>query len=214
MTDDELHAALTDGAAALGITLAPEVLSKLQQLIDELERWNRRINLTAIRDRHEMVAGHIMDSLAALPLLKGRTVADVGTGAGFPGLPLAITASERQFTLLDSNAKKLSFVRHIVVAQGLKNVEIVRSRLEDYAPGGGFDTVIARALAPTARLIELCGHLVGEDGVLLALKGRQVADELALIPRGWTFRVIELTVPGLPGHARSAIALTRRGAAS
>lgn len=187
---------------------------KFALLLDELERWGKRINLTAIRDREQMVGAHLLDSLSVRPFLDGRRILDAGTGAGFPGLPLAIAEPEREFVLLDSNAKKIGFVNHVIGLLGLKNAQAVRSRCEDYAPGGGFDTVLARALAPLPRLIELTGHLVGEGGMLLAQKGKYPAeelDELEAIPDRWDFRVTELTVPGLEQHSRHLVCLKRAG---
>ncbi len=151
---------------------------KLGALLDELEKWNRRVNLTAIRKRQEMVTAHLLDSLVVRPLLEGATILDVGTGAGFPGLPLAIVEPDRHFTLLDSNNKKIMFVQHVAGLLGLANVTAAKGRGEDYAPGQRFDTVIARALAPLPRLVEIAGHHVGENGVLVALKGRYPAEEL------------------------------------
>ncbi len=150
---------------ALGQSFPDGTAEKLGTLIDELDRWNRKVNLTAIRDRDEMITAHLLDSLVAAPLLKGETVLDVGTGPGFPGLPLAIVQPERQFTLLDSNNKKIMFAQHAAGLLGLSNVSTVKARGEDYAPGHGFDTVIARALAALPRLVEIAGHHVGEDGV-------------------------------------------------
>jgi 16S rRNA (guanine527-N7)-methyltransferase len=178
-------------------------------LLDLLERWNRKVNLTAVRDRDAMVILHLHDSLAARPLLGGRTVLDIGTGAGFPGLPLAIVAPARRFVLLDSNNKKIQFVRHAAVTLGLDNVEAVKARAEDYAPGYRFDTVIARAVASLPRLLELAGHHVGEGGVFIALKGRYPAEELQQIPAGWDYTVEELSVPGLEAGSRHAVLLRR-----
>jgi len=185
-------------------------LDKLAALLAELEKWNRRINLTAIRDPKDMVVGHILDSLVARPLLEGNTVLDVGTGPGFPGLPLAITEPDRQFTLLDSNNKKIMFVQHAAGLLGLGNVTAVKGRAEDYAPGQRFDTVIARALATLPRLMEIAGHHVGEDGVFVALKGRFPAEELAhLSGTPWDHAVMELEVPGLEKGSRHAVLLRR-----
>ena len=185
-------------------------LDKLAALLAELEKWNRRINLTAIRDPKDMVVGHILDSLVARPLLEGNTVLDVGTGPGFPGLPLAITEPDRQFTLLDSNNKKIMFVQHAAGLLGLGNVTAVKGRAEDYAPGQRFDTVIARALATLPRLMEIAGHHVGEDGVFVALKGRYPAEELAhLSGTPWDHAVTELEVPGLEKGSRHAVLLRR-----
>ena len=180
-----------------------------ERLLDELERWNRKVNLTAIRERQEMVTSHIDDSLSALPLLHGRKILDVGTGAGFPGLPLAIAEPERDFTLLDSNNKKIMFVQHAAGLLGLDNVTAVKARAEDYAPGQRFDTVIARAVATVPRLLELAGHHVGEDGVFVALKGRHVAEELEELPENWGAEVRQLSVPGLEEGSRHAVLLRR-----
>jgi 16S rRNA (guanine527-N7)-methyltransferase len=156
-----------------------------------------------------MVTAHLQDSLAARPLLRGTTVLDVGTGAGFPGLPLAIVEPERHFVLLDSNNKKIQFVQHAAAALGLGHVEAVKARAEDYAPGYRFDTVIARAVAALPRLLELAGHHVGEGGVFIALKGRYPAEELQQIPGGWDCSIIELSVPGLDAGSRHAVLLRR-----
>jgi 16S rRNA (guanine527-N7)-methyltransferase len=183
---------------------------KLAGLLSELEKWNRRINLTAIRDPKDMVAGHILDSLVARPLLEGESVLDVGTGPGFPGLPLAISEPDRQFTLLDSNNKKIMFVQHVAGLLGLGNVTAVKGRGEDYDPGQRFDTVIARALATLPRLMDIAGHHVGEDGVFVALKGRYPAEELAQMSgTPWDHAVTELVVPGLEKGSRHAVLLRR-----
>lgn len=202
---------IRQGAADLGQRPGADQVGQMAALLAELERWNRRINLTAIRDLDEMVGGHILDSLAVRPMLRGPAIIDIGTGAGFPGLPLAIVEPAMAFVLLDSNGKKISFVRHIIGELGLENVEAVKARAEDYAPGKRFDTVIARALATVPRLVELAAHLVGEDGQLLALKGKYPAEELEAITTlsEWDFTVTRVEVPGLEAHARHIISLER-----
>lgn len=185
--------------------------ARFDALLDELERWNRRVNLTAVREREQMQVLHIADSLAARPLLEGRRILDVGTGPGFPGLPLAIAEPDREFTLLDSNNKKIRFVEHAAAVLGLDNVTAVKARAEDYAPGRRFDTVIARALASLPRLVEIAGHLVGEDGVFVALKGRYPAAEIEEIPAPWSHAVTELDVAGLEKGSRHAVLLRRAG---
>ena len=182
---------------------------KLQLLLDELERWNRKVNLTAVRNREQMITLHLQDSLVAQPLLEGADILDVGCGAGFPGLPLAIVEPERNFTLLDSNNKKIMFVQHAAGLLGLDNVTAVKSRGEDYAPGHRFDTVIARALAALPRLVEIAGHHVREDGVFVALKGRYPAEELEELATPWSHEVKELHVPGLEEGSRHAVLLRR-----
>lgn len=183
---------------------------KLATLLDELERWNRKVNLTAVRDRDEMITAHLLDSLVAAPLISGERILDVGTGPGFPGLPLAIVQPEREFTLLDSNNKKIMFVQHAALLLGLTNVTAVKARGEDYAPGHGFDTVIARALASLPKLVDIAGHHVGEDGVFVALKGRYPAAELEQLAAPWSHAVTELIVPGLEKGSRHAVLLRRQ----
>ena len=207
MDPQQLIEHISSGAQSLGQEIAAESAEKYARLLCELERWNARINLTAIRDPIEMVGGHLLDSLAIRPLIEGKSLIDIGTGAGFPGLPIAISEPGLTVELLDSNARKIGFVQHIIGELDICNAAAVRSRAENYAPGKRFDTVIARALAPIPRLIELGGHLVAEKGVMLALKGRYPADELEEIPDAWDYEVTELAVPGL--NARHVVTLRR-----
>jgi 16S rRNA (guanine527-N7)-methyltransferase len=199
------------GMAALQQEFPADAAGRLTVLLAELQRWGKRINLTAILDPDEMVSAHVLDSLAVRPLIQGPQVIDVGTGAGFPGLPLAIAEPDVEFTLLDGNGKKISFVNHMIGELGLSNAVAVKARAEDYAPGKRFDTVIARALATVPRLVELSAHLVREDGQLLALKGKYPAAELESITASpeWEFSVTELTVPFLEAHARHVVSVRR-----
>ena len=183
---------------------------KFDILLDELERWSRKVNLTAVRDRQEMITAHLEDSLSAWPLLRGKRALDVGTGAGFPGLPLAIVDPEREFHLIDSNNKKIQFVQHMIMLLGLDNVTAVKARAEDYAPGHRFDTVIARALASLPKLLEIAGHHVREGGVFIALKGRYPEEELEQVPDTWRCNVRELKVPGLEEGSRHAVLMERK----
>jgi 16S rRNA (guanine527-N7)-methyltransferase len=209
---NDLKQNIVAGLEVLGQTLPAAAVEKLARVIAELERWNRRINLTAIRDPQEMVSGHILDSLSLRPLLEGASIADIGTGAGFPGLPLAIAEPDRRFLLLDGNGRKIAFVKHMIADLGLGNASAVQSRAENFAADEAFDTVVARALATLDRIVELSAHLVAENGVLLAQKGQYPAAELETFkqrPGNWNFRVIELQVPGLPQHSRHVVRLTR-----
>jgi 16S rRNA (guanine527-N7)-methyltransferase len=194
-------------ATHLGIPLTEPDGVRLLQLLDELERWNRTYNLTAITDREAMLTHHILDSLAIHPDLHGTTVADVGTGAGFPGLPLALVNPQRRFTLIDSNGKKARFVSHAAGTLGLTNVTAVHARAESLHPGSPFDTVVARAFAALPELLATVAPLCGPDTRVLAMKGRWPAEELEALPPAWRMITSRpLTVPGLR-EARCVITL-------
>ncbi|HEV7432607.1 MAG TPA: 16S rRNA (guanine(527)-N(7))-methyltransferase RsmG [Steroidobacteraceae bacterium] len=189
---------LRGGAQQLNVALDADMASKLLRLLDELEQWNRAFNLTGIGTRSNMVATHLLDSLAVSGDLAGGRIADLGTGAGFPGLPLAIVHPQRQFTLIDATAKKVRFVAHAARALGLANVEAVQARAESMHPAQVFDTVLARAVAPLPKLAGLARSLSRPGTRLLALKGKRPTAELAAIPSDWELLgVRELTVPGL-----------------
>jgi 16S rRNA (guanine527-N7)-methyltransferase len=205
---------LVQDAATLGVTLTGAEAARLLALTEELARWNRRYNLTAISTPAAMVTHHLLDSLAVHPDIVGTRIADVGTGAGFPGLPLALCNPQRHFTLIDSTAKKLRFVTHAAELLELTNVTTVHARVESLKPAAPFDTVLARAFAPLPRLLEKAAPLCGPTTQLLALKGKWPAEELAALPPDWSvLRSRELHVPGLDA-ARCLIVLTRAGAAT
>ncbi len=200
---------LVHDAAALGVALTEHDAARLRQLLEELGHWNRRINLTGITDLDSMVGHHLLDSLAVHRHLHGPAIADVGTGAGFPGLPLALVNPERRFTLIDSNGKKIRFVSHAVRTLGLMNVEPLQARVETLRPERPFDTVLARAFAPLPRLVQAVAPLCGGETRVLAMKGRWPQDELDALPPGWRGAESHtLTVPGL-AEARCLIVLMR-----
>lgn len=212
MTRDELRKKISAGCDELGQRTDAGQADQFATLLTELEHWSARVNLTAIRSIDKMISGHLLDSLAVRPFLQGNSIIDIGTGAGFPGLPLAIAEPERSFVLLDSNGKKIRFVQHIVSKLGLGNVRAVKARAEDYAAGETFDTVIARALATIPRIIELGGHLAGRKGVLLALKGRHPAAELEQVEKlldPWNWKIDKISIPGLEQHSRHIVRLSR-----
>ncbi len=191
-------AKLVAGAAGLGVVLSAEQAELLLVLLDELDDWNQRMNLTAIRDRDQQIAKHLLDSLSIHAFLRGKRIADIGTGAGFPGLPLALVNPDREFTLLDSTAKKLRFVEHAAARMGLANVTTAHARAEVFKPKERFDCVLARAVGPIETFVHWCGPLVIGGGRLLAMKGRFPEAEIAAIPNGWKVAAVHrLTVPTL-----------------
>lgn len=201
---------LDEGLAALSISLPDTARGQCLALLRLLETWNRRFNLTALRTPADMVTGHLLDSLAVLPHLPPGTLLDVGTGAGFPGLPLAIARPDTAHVLLDSNLKKTRFVQHAVLELGLGNVEVVRSRVEDFRPQEPFAVLIARAFAPLPRLLHLLGHLCAPDGQVLALKGPASTAELADLPPKFA-HVATIPLPVRPGREhRVLVVLARR----
>jgi 16S rRNA (guanine527-N7)-methyltransferase len=156
------------------------------------------MNLTAIRERSQQVTKHVLDSLSVAPWLRGRQVADVGSGAGFPGIPLAIVRPDLQFSLIEATGKKCRFLEHVRDTLGLTNVAVVKSRAEAYKPEVRFDTVLARAVGPLVDLVRNAGALVAGGGRLLAMKGRFPEEELAKKLSGWKVVAVHpLRVPGL-----------------
>ncbi|MBL8268858.1 16S rRNA (guanine(527)-N(7))-methyltransferase RsmG [Steroidobacter sp.] len=191
-------ATLIAGAAQLGIELSEQQAAQLLRVLDELDEWNQRMNLTAIRERGAQITKHLLDSLSIQSFLQGERVLDVGTGAGFPGLPLAIVNPARQFTLLDSTAKKLKFIDHVVQSLQLPNVQTVHTRAENFRPAQRFDIVVSRAVGPAEQFVKWAGHLCVGGGRLLAMKGRDPAAELSNLPNGWKLAAVHrLNVPAL-----------------
>lgn len=192
------HPTLIAGAARLGIDLSDLQAQQLIQLLDELDDWNTRVNLTAIRERDAQITKHLLDSLSVRPWMVGNHFIDVGTGAGFPGLPLAIVMPQAQFVLLDSTLKKLRFIDHVVALLGLTNVQTVHSRAEAYKPADRFDGVLARAVGPVPRLMQFSSHLCAGHGRILAMKGREPMEEIEKLPSGWKLAAVHvLQVPEL-----------------
>jgi 16S rRNA (guanine527-N7)-methyltransferase len=192
---------LLAGASDLGIVLEAPGAEALLRLVDELELGNAQFNLTAIRDRLGMLRKHVLDSLSLQPYLHGSRVADIGTGAGFPGLPLAIVNPQRRFTLIEATGKKARFVERAALVLGCDNVHVEHTRAENYRPFELFDTVVARALSSLADFAAYAGHLCAPDGRLLAMKGKRPDEEISAMPK--SFRVLavhRLKVPGLDGE--------------
>ncbi len=197
MPDSELLDRLGGGLQQLGITLPATAQERLITYLRLLERWNRAYNLTAVRDIRQMVSRHLLDSLAVLPLLRSGRLIDVGSGAGLPGIPLAMARPEMRCVLLDSNAKKTRFLIQAAAELELSNVEVVHSRVEEYRPAELFDTVTTRAFAGLGEMIRHTRHLLAERGRFVALKGANVEGEIENLPDG--FVIGELTVLQIPG---------------
>lgn len=186
-------------ALALPVSLSTPLLDYLALLV----RWNATYNLTAIRDPREMVTKHLLDSLAMHPHVaaladRGGALADLGTGAGLPGIPLAITYPRLQVTLVESAGKKARFMREAIRSLRLANARVIEGRIEAVDAPGAFDAITARALATLPLLVELGGPLLKPDGVLLAMKGVDPVEEIAALPAGWRWQATHrLDVPGL-----------------
>lgn len=193
-----LATGIADALRQAGLDVPPTAAAQLADYLLLLERWNRTYNLTAVRHGADMIHRHIVDSLVILPWVRGPRVLDVGSGAGLPGIPLAIGRPALHVVLLDSSAKRVRFMRQAVAELNLGNVEVAHGRVEDYRPEALFDSVVARAFAALAELVRKAGRLCRGEGRLLAMKGTYPAAELAELPA--TYRVegvYQLQVPGL-----------------
>ena len=199
---------LARGLAELGLSLSEESADRLIAYRDELARWGRVHNLSSVLDPDRMVPVHLLDSLALAPLVRGRTLADVGSGGGLPGVPLAIADPGLAVTLIEPRAKRALFLQHVTRTLGLANVIVERSRVEDVAAGAAFDTVATRAFGSLARFVAAAGPILRPGGRLLAAKGRDPAAEIGELPEGWRAEVLPLVVPGI-GAARHAVQLER-----
>ena len=212
---------LRDGLAVLGLDLPAAMQSKLLGFVALLKKWNRTYNLTAIREESEMVTQHLLDSLSVLPALPlscaavspgttlaGKRWADVGSGAGLPGIPLAIARPDLGMTLIEAVEKKSAFQRQAKIELGLSNVAVSNGRVEDM-PGGRFDAVISRAFADLSDFVRVAGHLAAPYGRLYAMKGLAPEDETRRLPPGWVMLdCARLSVPGLDAQ-RHLIVLER-----
>lgn len=193
-----IEQSIIDGSERLGIPLSSEATEQLAAYLGLLERWNRAYNLTAVRDPEAMVVRHVLDSLSIWPWIGRGRVLDVGSGAGLPGIPLAIARPECAFCLLDSNGKRTRFLIQATAELHLTNIEVVRSRVEDYRPYPLFDCVVSRAFATLAELLAAAGRLCAPQGQLLAMKGIFPDDELACLPLDYSLvGVYPLYIPGL-----------------
>jgi len=200
---------LESGIAELDLSLPVGAVDQLLDYLQLLQKWNQAYNLTAVRDPAEMVTRHLLDSLAVAPFLDGNRFADVGTGAGLPGIPLAIALPHKQFTLADSNGKKIRFVTQAIAELKLGNASALQQRVEAWQPVPLFDGVLSRAFTSLAEMAERCDQLLAPDGRFYALKGTYPVDELSALPKRYIVDACHaLQVPGEEG-SRHLLVLSR-----
>lgn len=210
MDTSRVQQQIETGLSALHLDDAPGLATALARYLELLAKWNATYNLTAVRAPEEMVARHVMDSLVVLPFIGDARVLDVGTGAGLPGLVLAMARPEQPFVLLDSAGKKTRFVAHAAARLGLKNVAVIKARAEDHEDAEGFGVILSRAFSSVADFIRVAGHLARGDGRLLAMKGAFPEAELEDLPAAWRLQAVhKLSVPGLLGR-RHLLELCRK----
>ena len=194
-----LEESIAPGLAALGIEVAPAQRARMAAHLELVAKWNRVHNLTAVRETGQMVVLHLLDSLTLAPHLRGaRTVLDVGSGAGFPGIPIAIARPDLAVTVLDSSGKKCAFLEQAKAELGLDNLQVACERVEQWQPDGRFDAVVSRAFAELADFVSQARHLVAPGGRMLAMKGVHPFEEIARVPASHrVVEVVELAVPSL-----------------
>lgn len=195
--------------AELGLVLNTQQDQQLQQYVELLLRWNKVYNLTAVRDPEQILPLHLWDSLSVVPFIEAESCLDVGSGAGLPGIPLAIMRPTQQFTLLDTNGKKTRFIQQAALELGLTNIQVVQVRVEQWQPKQKFAAIISRAFASLADFVTVSGQHLQAAGRLYAMKGRYPDTEIAELPRGWSLASSHpLSVPGLNAE-RHLLELTR-----
>jgi len=209
-----LAAKLAQGVTELRLDITEETQRKLLDYLALIEKWNRVYNLTAVREAQKMASHHLLDCLAVIPHVRARSLVDVGSGAGLPGIPLALALPQTRVTLLDSNHKKATFLRQAVIELGLNNVEVVCARAESWQPPQPFEVVISRAFSDLPQFLAAAGHLCAADGVIAAMKGVYPDEEIAQLPGGFELRgVIPLAVPGLEAERHLVLIQPARRAA-
>nr|WP_242521466.1 16S rRNA (guanine(527)-N(7))-methyltransferase RsmG [Motiliproteus sp. SC1-56] len=192
---------MRQGLETLQLALSDTQVAQLLRYLALLHKWNQAYNLTAVREPMQMIERHLLDSLSVVPYVQGTRIADVGTGPGLPGIPLAIVYPDKALVLMDSNGKKTRFLQQVKLELGLQNIEIYHGRVERYEAPGGFDAVISRAFASLADMLTWVGDLCHEDGVFMAMKGLYPEAELAQLPSGFALRESHrLQVPGCDGE--------------
>ncbi len=197
---------LDRGIEALGLGLAATQTATLERYLDLLEKWNRVYNLTAIRDRAQMLTHHLLDSLAVVPHVRGPRVLDVGTGGGLPGIPIAIACPAMTVTLLDSNHKKTAFLNQAAAELPLPNVRVTAERIEAWSGVDRFETIVSRAFSDLAEFVTASSRLLADGGRFVAMKGVHPFEEIERLPAGFKVdEVVKLHVPGLDAERHLVI---------
>lgn len=197
---------LNRGIDALGLQLATEQVAALERYLDLLEKWNRVYNLTAIRDRAQMLTHHLLDSLAVVPHVRGPRVLDVGTGGGLPGIPVAIARPEFEVTLLDSNHKKTAFLSQAAAELPLRNVKVSAERIETWDTPQRFETIVSRAFSDLSEFVTASARMLADGGCFVAMKGVHPFEEIERLPAGFVVNeVVRLQVPGLDAERHLVI---------
>ena len=215
---------IAEHAATMGLSLSTRAVDQFAGLLQLLTKWNRVYNLTSLREEKEIVSNHLLDSLSIAAILPAGRMIDVGSGGGFPGIPVAVAQPQREIVLLDSNSKKTAFLRQAVAELRLTNVTVQTQRVESFRPERPFDVVVSRAFAELRSFVELAGHLCASQGRLVAMKGAYPHHELASLRSGCLEKVVPLEVPMLnaqrhavflyppaTGHAQSGTDQSWRG---
>jgi len=192
---------LAQGVAELGLRLAPDIERKLLDYVALIAKWNRVHNLTAVRAKSQMVSAHLLDCLAVAPYLDANTILDVGSGAGLPGIPLALMWPHVSVALMDSNHKKAAFLRQAIIELGLKNATVIGERVENWQPPHLYDLVISRAFSDLPEFLRIAGRMCADKGTVATMKGVYPHEELAQLPPDFKLRRVErLRIPGLPAE--------------
>lgn len=206
---------LAAGVAELRLEIAAATQQKLLDYLALIQKWNRVYNLTAVREMQKMISHHLLDSLAVIPHARARSIIDVGSGAGLPGVPLALALPQSRLTLLEANHKKAAFLKQAVIELDLRNADVVCGRVETWEPPQLFDVAISRAFSGLAEFVAASGRLCADDGTIAAMKGIYPYEEIAQLPAGFKLRsVVPLGVPGLEAERHLVLVQPARQAVS
>ena len=207
---------LREGAGRLGLDLSAVAVAQCLDFVELLLKWGRVHNLTATRDAGEIVTRHLLDSLTILPLVRGQHMLDIGSGAGFPALPLAIARPDNRWVLIEARQKRVSFLEHVIRQLKLTGITVINGRVEDYRPQRLSDTLVVRAFAPLPELVAATRHLWHARATVIAMKGKEPFEELKALPKEVQdcATVVPLAVPGLRASRHAVVFSNLSGGAA